>query len=265
MNLLIKNDYSEIKEGLINIVPFERSNLEYIGFDILRLKKGNSFSLTKKGFETAIVIFYGKCSIFLNEIAYENINFRENFFKENASCVYVPNNEKFVIKAIEDIEVGLCYAKTNKNKKSFIVRPEDVRERKVGENSYKRVVKDIIYGIHDVDRFIIGETISKDGAWSSFPPHKHDRDLLPVESKFEEIYHFRMEPAQGFAIQKVYTEEKDIDETYTVKNYDTIIIPKGYHPVVGCPGYNICYFWILGGEKREYKLFEDGEHSWITK
>ncbi|MCL4416304.1 MAG: 5-deoxy-glucuronate isomerase [Actinobacteria bacterium] len=266
MNLLVKSSNYVSREGIVNIVSSNgSSDLKYIGLDILKLEKGNSFSSIKNGIETAVAFSSNICSIELENVKYENIGWRDDIFEENATAVYIPSGEKFSIKALENIEAGICYAKSDKKKVPFLVKPENVRTREVGKDNYKRFVKDIIYDIHDVDKFIIGETISKNGNWSSFPPHKHDRDMLPIESKFEEIYLFRMYPSQGFAIQKIYTEDGGIDETYTIKDYDSVIIPRGYHPVVGCPGYKVYYFWILGGEKREYKLFEDEKHSWINK
>jgi len=265
MNLLIKSDNYNIEEGIINIVPIKKSILKYIGFGILKLKKGNSYNLVEKNVETVAVILYGKCSIKLNKISNEYICYRNNIFEEKATAVYIPRNEEFIIKAIEDCEIALCYARSSKNKKPFIVNPRDIKERSIGSDNFKRIARDIISEDNDVDRLYLGETISVDGNWSSFPPHKHDRDAFPIESKLEEIYHFRFYPPQGFCIQRIYTKDLNIDETYLIRNYDSIIIPKGYHPVVGCPGYKLYYLWLLGGRKRQYMLYEDEEHAWIKK
>ena len=47
------------------------------------------------------------------------------------------------------------------------------------------------------------------GHWSSYPPHKHDRDAMPDESFLEETYYHRFRPAQGFGLQRVYTADGD--------------------------------------------------------
>ncbi|MHA1379899.1 MAG: 5-deoxy-glucuronate isomerase [Candidatus Helarchaeota archaeon] len=56
-----------------------------------------------------------------------------------------------------------------------------------------------------------------------------------------------------------------MDLTYTLENNDLVIIPKGYHPVVAAPGYNLYYLWVLSGETRTLKPNDDPTHSWIKK
>ena len=49
----------------------------------------------------------------------------------------------------------------------------------------------------------LSETYSMPGQWSSYPSHKHDTDNLPFEVNMEEIYHFKVNPGQGFGISNV--------------------------------------------------------------
>jgi 5-deoxy-glucuronate isomerase len=72
------------------------------------------------------------------------------------------------------------------------------------------------------------------GHWSSYPPHKHDRDALPSESLLEETYYHRLNPPQGFALQRVYTDDRSLDETLAPSDGDVVLVPRGYHPV-GAP------------------------------
>jgi 5-deoxy-glucuronate isomerase len=49
-----------------------------------------------------------------------------------------------------------------------------------------------------------------------------------------------------------------------VEHGDTVLIPRGYHPVVACPGYALNYTWVLAGEGRTYGAWsDDPKHSWI--
>ena len=41
------------------------------------------------------------------------------------------------------------------------------------------------------------------------------------------------QPARGFALQRVYTTEGDLDETLAFGDGDTVLVPRGYHTVVG--------------------------------
>jgi 5-deoxy-glucuronate isomerase len=110
---------------------------------------------------------------------------------------------------------------------------------------------------------IIGETFNPPGNWSSSPPHKHDRDDPPREEKFEEVYFYRLDPPQGFALQRVYSADGDLDVCYAVKHNDAVVLPRGYHPVVAAPGYRLYYLWVLAGQSRNPVWSEDPAHSWI--
>ncbi len=46
-----------------------------------------------------------------------------------------------------------------------------------------------------------------------YPPHKHDTDALPAETQLEETYYHRLDPPQGFAFQRVYTDDRSLDES----------------------------------------------------
>ena len=41
--------------------------------------------------------------------------------------------------------------------------------------------------------------------------HKHDNDNIPLESSLEETYYHRLNPPQGFAFQRVYTDDRSLD------------------------------------------------------
>jgi 5-deoxy-glucuronate isomerase len=112
-------------------------------------------------------------------------------------------------------------------------------------------------------RLLIGETYNPPGLWSSYPPHKHDVQQPPQETKLEEVYHFRLNPPQGFGLQRVYGD--GFDECYTAQDRDTVVITKGYHPVVGAPGYQLYYLWILAGEERTMHPRDDDAHAWAKE
>ena len=84
------------------------------------------------------------------------------------------------------------------------------------------------------DSLLVVEVIAPGGNWSSYPPHRHDTDDLPHQSSLEETYYHRQSPSQGFAFQRVYTDDRSLDETMSVEDGDVVMVPKGYHPV-GAP------------------------------
>jgi 5-deoxy-glucuronate isomerase len=122
-------------------------------------------------------------------------------------------------------------------------------------------------GDFPAEHLIVGETLNPPGNWSSSPPHKHDRHDPPHESNFEEVYLYRLEPRQGFGLQRVYDPDSSngtaVDHTYAVKHDDVVALPRGYHPVVAAPGYRLYYLWVLAGDGRDPVWFEDPDHAWI--
>ncbi len=114
------------------------------------------------------------------------------------------------------------------------------------------------------------ETITPAGHASSYPPHKHDSDDLPRESSLEETYYHRLNPPQGFAFQRVYTDagpdgKRELDEAMAVEDGDVVLVPKGYYPCAACHGYDLYYLNVMAGPKRTWKVHNAPEHKWLLK
>ena len=107
--------------------------------------------------------------------------------------------------------------------------------------------------------------ITPSGNWSSYPPHKHDRDDLPHESQLEETYYHRFSPPQGYGVQRVYTDDRSLDETLAVGDGDVVLVPKGYHPVGAPHGYDLYYLNVMAGPKRIWRFHNDPAHEWLMK
>jgi 5-deoxy-glucuronate isomerase len=117
-------------------------------------------------------------------------------------------------------------------------------------------------GDEEADSLLVCEVRTPGGHWSSYPPHKHDRDALPGESFLEETYYHRISPPQGFALQRVYTGDGSLDETLVVRDGDTVLVPRGYHTVSAPPGYDLYYLNVMAGPVREWAVANDPDHEW---
>ena len=76
-------------------------------------------------------------------------------------------------------------------------------------------------------RLIVGETYTPSGNWSTYPPHKHEKDDLPREAYHEEMYFFKVSPADGFGMVRYYNSE--IDTGFIVRDNTILMAPNGYH------------------------------------
>ena len=57
----------------------------------------------------------------------------------------------------------------------------------------------------------------------------HDVDDPPRETYLEETYYHRIRPTGGFAFQRVYTDDRSIDESLAPGDGDVVLVPRGYH------------------------------------
>ena len=251
--------------GFVHVADEKNSELKYIDFGVLKLKKGEKWSDKLSGKEVVLVVLSGTCSVKSSEGEFKNIGKRKSVFEGKAAALYLPLNAEYTVYAELDVEVAVCKAPAERKTAAKLINPEDVKQKVVGKNNWTRDVYDIVDSTLDADRIVVGETVNRPGNWSSYPPHKHDIDNLPVESKLEELYFFKLNPIDGFGFQRIYTSDGEIDEAYTLKNNDVAAIPKGYHPVAVAGGYSIYYLWILSGKKRQLAPNDDPKHAWVKK
>jgi len=262
----------ELKKGYTSIVTPENSELKYIEFGRLFLPdKGDEYRDKTRSREVVLTIFGGKCSIELEspsqKASYHMIGYRMDVFSGKPTMIYLPRNTDYsVIAESSMLEIGVSKAPSEEDYPPALVKPEDVVEESVGAWNWHRKVYKSIGDNVQAQRLLVGETLNPPGNWSSSPPHKHDVKSMR-EAPLEEVYFFKVKPSQGFGLQRIYTspdDEEPFDEVYVVENNDTVVIPRGYHPVVAAPGYQLYYLWILAGKERKYGAWsDDPKHTWL--
>jgi len=260
-----------LKSGYTCIVSPKNSELKYIEFGRIFLSEKNEKYEGETGSREAVLtIFGGKCSVQVRtasqEVSYDSIGDRRDVFSGKPTMVYLPPNVEYNIIAESPVEIGVSMAPSNSKSSPILVKPEDAVENRVGTWNWRRTVYTSIGGNVKAQRLLVGETLNPPGNWSSYPPHKHDRKG-PAEVPLEEVYFFKIKPPNGFGLQRIYTSSEDeepFDEIFLLENDDTVVIPRGYHPVVAAPGYQLYYLWVLAGEERRYGAWsDDPNHSWL--
>ncbi|PYR44817.1 MAG: 5-deoxy-glucuronate isomerase [Acidobacteria bacterium] len=187
---------------------------------------------------------------------------RTGVFSERATALYLPAGAALSVTATSRMEAILIStpATARGGAEPVLVGPEDVRVNVRGRDHYTREVHDLFVDDPYAARLMVGETFNPPGNWSSYPPHKHDG--ADGEPRLEEVYHFRIAPAHGFAHQSLYTAAGEC-VTHQVRDGDAVLLPYGYHPVSAPPGYRVYYLWALAGEQRHLVPYEDPQHRWI--
>ncbi|MCD9022851.1 5-deoxy-glucuronate isomerase [Cohnella silvisoli] len=265
--LIVPSQQPDTEGKVLSITP-ESAAWKYIGLDVYRLKAGQSIRKNAGNMELCVTLLQGRADVRTNELRYANIGRRMSLFEEMPPySVYVPMNDYFEIHALTDLEIAVSSAIGNQSVTypARLIRPEEVQVEIRGYGNMTRRVHSILPEQQEAGSLLVVEVFTPNGHWSSFPPHKHDQDNLPYESYLEEIYYHRVNPDHGFAIQRVYTDDRSLDETMSVVNGDAVLVPKGYHPVSAVPGYDLYYLNVMAGPERVWKFRNDPAHDWLIK
>jgi 5-deoxy-glucuronate isomerase len=252
---------------IVHEVTAENSPLEYVGFKVIDLAPGAKYSELLVKQECCIVAVTGKINVTVQGETFKNLGTRESVFERKPTdSVYVSNDLPFIIEGISQARIALCYSPSHKQLPTKLIKALDVGVENRGILNNQRMVHNILPDSDpSANSLLVVEVYTESGNWSSYPPHKHDQDNLPNESFLEETYYHEMNPSQGFVFQRVYTDDRSLDETMTVENGDVVIVPAGYHPVGVPDGYTSYYLNVMAGPTRIWKFHNDPDHEWILK
>ena len=263
MSLLVKGR----RDGrdIVRVTP-ESAGWAYVGFAAHRLAPAEAMRVAPPDAEACIVILSGKVTIEAGGKTWREIGDRGSVFDDRAPyAVYLPPDEAASIVAHTAAEIGVGSAPAAAGPPARLIEPGSMKRFKRGEGSNTRYVCDILPQTEPASHLLLVEVVTPAGHSSSYPPHKHDTDNLPAESSLEETYYHRLKPAQGFAFQRVYTDDRSIDEALAVEDHDVVLVPRGYHPVVVPHGYDSYYLNVMAGPKREWHFRNDPAHEWMLK
>ncbi|MDN0083261.1 5-deoxy-glucuronate isomerase [Crenobacter sp. SG2305] len=261
MSLLIKAAKSG--RDRVEVTP-ESAGWQHVGFAVKRLSTGVSFQLLETARETCVVLLSGVVSIRAGEHHWPEVGGRNGPFDERAPhAVYIPPRLKAEISALGDAEIALCSAPAQGTLPARLIKPDDIQRSVRGVGANTRYITDILPASAVAESLLVVEVRTPQGHSSSYPPHKHDTDALPHESVLEETYYHRIHPAQGFVFQRVYTDDRGLDESMAVEDGDVVLVPRGYHPVVVPYGYESYYLNVMAGPVREWCFKNDPAHEWL--
>jgi 5-deoxy-glucuronate isomerase len=248
----------------MHIKPFDNKNTPLVDvddsrvplnyFNIVKLTRGQSFEYCVRGYETAVVPATGTVEVEVDGENFTGIGNRGvDVWDGEPEGVYVSTAAKTRITCVSgSAEVFVAGAKYDVELAPFAVRAADIDVVQYGSDDTKthRKIKHIFGTKYRdrVGRLLVSELFTVgQGGWSGFPPHKHDTDRVPLETRHDETYNFRFRPNHGFGLQLLQSVDGEVGEAYHIVDGSTLIIDTGYHPCVAAPGYEMYYFTILGG------------------
>ena len=254
----------------VHITP-ETAGWEHLHFAARRMKQGETWQDHTADFEYGLVILGGVCSVESSGGSWKRVGRRPDVFHGMPYALYLPRATPFTVTALStelDIAYGWCRAEGRHEPQ--LVTPEQVEIEIRGGGNATRQIHSLIPPGFDCCRLVAVEVYTPPGNWSSYPPHKHDvhrvdRSGKIIEADLEEIYFYKIDRPEGYAIQRVYTTDRRFDEIIIAQNNDVVLVPEGYHPVAAAPGYTTYYLNFLAGSAQSLANSDDPEHAWIKQ
>jgi 5-deoxy-glucuronate isomerase len=243
----------------------ESVQFEYLTFRTQTLIKNEKLASDTVGNELCLVLLGGRCSVESTAGSWHAFGERAHVFNGLPTSLYLPVGTRFSVLAETDCQIALCYSRAETVFPAKLITSDQVEVEIRGGGNATRQINHILKPEFRAHRLMVVEVFTPSGNWSSYPPHKHDVHNPPGEVDLEEIYYYRIDRPEGYAIQRIYTADRRLDRTLTVRDGELVLIPEGYHPVVAAHGYTVYYLNALAGSARSMAASDDPDYAWVRQ
>jgi 5-deoxy-glucuronate isomerase len=240
----------------------EQAGWEWMSFFVRRLQPNETYRTHVENEEAAFVLLGGRCRADWGR-GEVSIGKRSDVFSGFPYTVYLPAQNQISFAAETTCEIAECRVSSTARLEPKLISPSDVVSGLRGGGNASRQIVDIMPPAFPADRLIVIEVYTPGGNWSSYPPHKHDVHNPPAEVDLDEIYYYRIQQPDGFALQHLYPNQNAAARTVEARDGDAVLVRSGFHPVVAGPGYDVYYLNFLAGSSRALSVTEDSRHVWI--
>ncbi len=261
---LVRAPFAGSDDGVIHRVTPADAGWRWISFEVRRLAPGQAASRAPDDQEVLVLVLEGTASVRVGETSFASVGGRSSVFEPPpAGVVLCEPGQPVEVVAAGPALVAIAAAPGGDVRRTALVDPASMLVESRGHGSAERTIKNLLPPSAEAGRLIAVEAYTPGGHWSSYPPHKHDVEDPPRESQLEEIYFYRFAKPTGFAVQRVYTPDRSLDETITAVDLDLILVPRGYHVVGAAAGYDTYYLNVMAGPTRVWRFTIDPDHVWL--
>jgi 5-deoxy-glucuronate isomerase len=262
--LLLKSADLKDRSGILSEVDVARAGWEFTGLTVVKLATGEQWSRETGPDEVALVPLGGRCTVASHGQTW-TIGERASPFTGLPWAVYLPRDSQFDVVAETALELAVCAARAERTMAPKLITPDDVKVEIRGAGNAARQINHIVEPSFEADRLLVVEVFTPSGNWSSYPPHKHDVHDMPREADLEEIYYYRIDPPDGFGLQRLYTADDQTDAAYVIHDGDLLLVPEGYHAFAVAQGYTGYYLNVLAGDEpvRTMQPSDDPAYAWV--
>jgi 5-deoxy-glucuronate isomerase len=273
--LLVHPCRSADPDVIVEVTP-ELAGWSTFSFQARRLARSGTWTFDTAGSEFALVVLAGTVDITSTRGHWRGVGERASVFTGLPYALYLPPNTEVSVLAATDAQFAAAWVPADEGYPPKLVTPQDVVVEVRGGDQATRQINRLLWPGFPCRRLVMVEVYTPGGNWSSYPPHKHDvhrvaADGTLLEADLDEIYYYKIDRPEGFAFQRVYTDETSplqqaglpIDATVTARNDDVVLVPEGYHPV-SCPvGYTAYYLNVLAGTAQSLANVDDPQYAWV--
>ena len=257
------------RHGHVHDITPASAGWRYVGFGLHRLRAERRAGEATGDRETILVMVEGKARIEAAGRDWGVLGERMDVFERTAPhALYLPADTHWEARAETDCTIAVCTAPAppNSARKARRLGPDGIALTERGRGANTRHVHNIAMEDRDVaDRLLVTEVFTPAGHWSSFPSHRHDEDDFPRITYLEETYYHRIHPADGWGVQRVYTDDRSLDETMAVADGDVVCVPRGHHPCGAPHGFEMYYLNVMAGPLRKWRFVSAPEVEWIVE
>jgi 5-deoxy-glucuronate isomerase len=249
-SLLIK---PSLAGGQVHRITPQSAAWHYVGFEVFDLPEGHRLERHMPEREQCLVLLSGRASVTVDGQQFGALGARTSAFEGKPFALYAPPRSQVVVSAHTNCELAVGSAPAEGRLPPRLIRPEDIGDEVRGTGTNTRYIHNVLPASAPAERLLVVEVLTPGGHWSSYPPHKHDCQERG-ETQLEEIYYHRIARPGGFAFQRVYTDDRTLDETMTVQDRDVVLVPRGYHPVSAAHGFDLYYLNVMAGPERRWQF-----------
>lgn len=242
--------------GEVHRITPESAGWRYVGFSLYRLRPGDRAAEATGDREVILVMVEGKARISGAGQDWGELGSRMDVFEKTPPhCIYFPNDSNWMAEAVTECTIAVCSAPGRGGHEARRIGPDGITLTQRGKGSNTRHINNIAMEAEDYcDSLLVTEVFTPAGNWSSYPSHRHDEDDFPRITYLEETYYHRLNPADGFGIQRVYTDDLSLNETMAVHDGDVVCVPRGHHPCGAPHGFEMYYLNVMAGPRRNWRF-----------
>ncbi|RUR24539.1 5-dehydro-2-deoxygluconokinase [Legionella qingyii] len=231
--VLIKNPQG-FPNGLNSIVTINPLSNDSMNFSSIKLTAGQNY-LFNEHYEFAALLMTGSVEF---HFAHQRQRVaRYDYFSQEPIVLHCPSGQIAAVEALTDCEILLIETENDASFAPLLFNQSnllelDNRGKDILDDSSYRIVRTVFDKRNRPEsNLVVGEIITFQGRWSSYPSHYHDQP---------EIYHYRFSEPQGYAFGE------HGKEVLRIENYDTYRIANAQtHAHCAAPGYALYTLWFI--------------------